>query len=135
MYELYSFGEQIVVMPLEKLAGEKLQSWSSKLASLYNWAISFFTITIWIWALNKDNTVEIYIPYEEKWTLIGKWGETVRELEKEFGMRISIKTFEEETVPDTVRMIRPNHMFRKKKNSVINNITLVYKSNYVIKIY
>lgn len=115
MYELYSFGEQIVVMPLEKLAGEKLQSWSSKLASLYIEQYLSSQLQFEYGLLTKDNTVEIYIPYEEKWTLIGKWGETVRELEKEFGMRISIKTFEEETVPDTVRMIRPNHMFRKKK--------------------
>lgn len=115
MYELYSFGEQVVVMPLESIWWKKLQSGSSKLASIYIEEHLSEMLQFEYGLSTKDNTVEIYVPYEEKWTLIGKWWETVRQLEKEFGMRISIKTFEEDAIPDTVRMITPQHMFRKKK--------------------
>ena len=53
----------------------------------------------------KDNTLDIYVPYEEKWSLIGKWGDTVRELEKELWMHVSIKTFEYDILWQTVRII------------------------------
>lgn len=115
VYELYSFGEQVVVMPLDKVIGEKLQSGSSKLASLYIEQYLSEQLQFEYGLFMKDNTVEIYVPYEEKWTLIGKWWETVRELERELGIRVSIKTFEDDTVSNDVRIIQPKYMIRKKK--------------------
>lgn len=115
VYELYSFGEQVVVMPLEKLSAVKLQSGSSKLASLYIEQYLSDKLTFEYGLSTKDNTIEIYVPHEEKGSIIGKWGEVVRVLEKELGMRISVKTFEEDTVGEHVRMITPEYMVRKKK--------------------
>lgn len=115
VYELYSFGEQVVVMPLEKLSAVKLQSGSSKLASLYIEQYLSDKLSFEYGLSTKDNTIEIYVPHEEKGSVIGKWGEVVRVLEKELGMRISVKTFEEDTVGEHVRMITPQYMVRKKK--------------------
>ena len=115
MYELYSFGEQVVVMPLWEITWAKLQSGSSKLASLYIEQYLSGKLSFQYGLSTKDNTIEIYVPFEEKGTLIGKGWETVRNLEKELGMRISIKTFEQDEVWDQVRMITPQYMVRKKK--------------------
>ena len=115
VYELYSFGEQVVVMPLEKLSWVKLQSGSSKLASMYIENYLSDKLSFEYGLSTKDNTIEIYVPNEEKGGVIGKWGEAIRVLEKEFGMRISVKTFEDDVVSDQVRMIMPQYMMRKKK--------------------
>ena len=115
VYELYSFGEQVVVMPLDDLNPEKLQSGSSKLASLYIEEYLSQRVQYEYGIDIKDNTLDIYVPYEEKWSLIGKWGDTVRELEKELWMHVSIKTFEYDILWSTVRIIKPHNMLWKKK--------------------
>lgn len=115
VYELYSFGEQVVVMPLDDLNPEKLQSGSSKLASLYIEEYLSQRVQYEYGIDIKDNTLDIYVPYEEKWSLIGKWGDTVRELEKELWMHVSIKTFEYDILWPTVRIIKPHNMLWKKK--------------------
>ena len=115
VYELYSFGEQVVVMPLDDLNPEKLQSGSSKLASLYIAEYLSQRVQYEYGIDIKDNTLDIYVPYEEKWSLIGKWGDTVRELEKELWMHVSIKTFEYDILWQTVRIIKPHNMLWKKK--------------------
>ena len=115
VYELYSFGEQVVVMPLDDLNPEKLQSGSSKLASLYIAEYLSQRVQYEYGIDIKDNTLDIYVPYEEKWSLIGKWGDTVRELEKELWMHVSIKTFEYDILWPTVRIIKPHNMLWKKK--------------------
>ncbi|AKH32534.1 Type II/IV secretion system protein [candidate division SR1 bacterium Aalborg_AAW-1] len=115
VYELYSFGEQVVVMPLDDLNPEKLQSGSLKLASLYIEEYLSQRVQYEYGIDIKDNTLDIYVPYEEKGSLIGKGGDTVRELEKELGMHVSIKTFEYDILGQTVRIIKPHNMLWKKK--------------------
>jgi ATPase len=115
VYELYSFGEQVVVMPIDIIWSVKLQSWSNKLAERYiqNYLSSVLQYGYYI--NTKENNLDIYVPLEEKWSLIGKWWDNIRLLEKEFGMSISVKTFDELPENHTLQIINPKYMFKKKK--------------------
>jgi ATPase len=115
MYELYSFGEQIVVMPLDKLWSQKNQSWTLQLAELYlkNHFSSLLQSEYYLSV--KENSVDIYVSFEEKWWLIWKWGENIRLLEQELHMRISVKTIDELPVWNSIAAIQPHRMFAKKK--------------------
>jgi predicted PilT family ATPase len=63
----------------------------------------------------KENNLDIYVSFEEKWSLIGKWWDNIRLLEKELSMRISVKTFDELPESHTLESIKPKHLFKKKK--------------------
>lgn len=115
VYELYSFGEQVVVMPLDQAGAIKSQSWASKLAERYIQDYFVDVLQYEYYISTKENTIDIYVPFEEKWSLIGKWWDNIRILEKELAMRISVKTFDELPEWHTLQSIKPKHLFKKKK--------------------
>lgn len=103
LYEIYTFGEQVVVMPITAEMKEKT-SWAS------SWMSSF--AKEWIeknlkTILNSDfvvkmkwNGIELYIPEFVKWKVIWKWWAAITELEKTLWMSIKVKTFEELPILD-----------------------------------
>ncbi len=115
VYELYSFGEQVVVMPLDGTGTIKSQSWANKLAERYIQDYFADVLQYEYYISTKDNTIDIYVPFEEKWSLIGKWWDNIRLLEKELAMRISVKTFDELPEWHSLQSIVPKHIFKKKK--------------------
>lgn len=115
VYELYSFGEQVVVMPLDTTWSVKLQSWANKLAERYIQDYFSDVLQCEYYISTKENNLDIYVPFEEKWSLIGKWWDNIRLLEKELAMRISVKTFDELPEHHNLQSIKPKHLFKKKK--------------------
>lgn len=98
LYELYSFGEQIVVIPLADIPAKAKQSPSDQLAEQHIRSIlrSEFAFDTMVKVNNNEATV--YVPEENKWGIIGRGGENITALEKKIGMRITIKGFDE--LPD-----------------------------------
>jgi len=98
LYEIYTFWEQVVVMPITAEMREKTaatQWWMSSFAK--EW-IEKKLKTI----LNSDFVVkmkwagiELYIPEFVKWKIIWKWWAAITELEKTLWMSIKVKTFDE----------------------------------------
>jgi ATPase len=98
LYEIYTFGEQVVVMPIPEEGTEggtgKKNSISSyakggieqKLKSILN---SDFIVKM------KGNSIELYIPEFIKGKIIGKGGSAISELERAVGVGIQVKTFDE----------------------------------------
>lgn len=115
VYELYSFWEQVVVMPLDESIAKKSQSWSSKLAEIYIQNYFADILQCEYYMTVKENTIDIYVPFEEKGSLIGKWWDNIRVLEKELSMRISVKIIDDLPVWHTLTPIRPKYLFKKKK--------------------
>ncbi len=98
LYEIYTFGEQVVVMPITAEMKEKTaatQWWMSsfakewiekKLKTILN---SDFVVKMkWAW-------IELYIPEFVKWKIIWKWWAAITELEKTLWMSIKVRTFDE----------------------------------------
>lgn len=107
LYELYSYGEQIVVIPIADIPNAKQQSPSDLLAEekvreFLNKALNCeYVVKV------KNNEASIYVSDEDKWLVIGKWWEHIMSLEQWlWGMRLSVKTFDE-LHDDTTQMIQP----------------------------
>lgn len=91
-YEIYSYGEETTVVPviakkqtpLEKLAALQVQNIIRKLSEDAEVEIL------------SDHKVNVYVPEEQIARVIGKNGETVKELEKRLGMSINVLSLEEE---------------------------------------
>ncbi|GHV26775.1 hypothetical protein FACS1894176_07900 [Bacteroidia bacterium] len=98
IYEIYTFGEQVVVMPIPEegmaggIAGKPgIHSYAKegiekKLSSILN---SHFIVKM------KGNGIELYVPEFVKGKIIGKGGSAINELEKVVGLSITVKTFDE----------------------------------------
>lgn len=91
-YEIYSYGEETTVVPvtikketpLEKLAALQIQNTLRKMVS---------DAEVEMVSSHKAN---VYIPKEEIARVIGKNGETVKELEKRLGLGINVLALEEQ---------------------------------------
>ena len=101
VYEIYSFGEQIVVMPL----GEEIQT-KEKWWKLNHYAklsidnilkemlpCSFISKVSW-------DTVQLFVPRSEKWAIVWKWWQNIQSLEDQLWLRINVQTFEDLPILD-----------------------------------
>ncbi|MCK9467270.1 MAG: Flp pilus assembly complex ATPase component TadA [Candidatus Absconditabacterales bacterium] len=96
VFEIYTFGEQIVVIPL----GEDIfaQEKPSKMNEYAKIAIdkqlqelmpcSFISKV-------KGDTVYLFVPKSEKGAIIGRAGKNIQALEQEIGLKIELETFDD----------------------------------------
>jgi len=100
LYEIYTFWEQVVVMPITTD-----ENWVSKLPSKQQVVSSYakewiqrklqqllpcdFHLSV------KGNEVDLYIPEYYKWKIIGKGWSAITNLEKDIWLGIHVKTFNE----------------------------------------
>lgn len=103
-YEIYTFGEQIVVMPLDKSHGwpagtegrkatpkENLGEYAKHAIhqKLQQIIPCDFLIKV------KGTSVDLYIPESYKGRIIGKWWSAINDLEKTIGLDINVKWFDD----------------------------------------
>lgn len=98
-FEIYSYGEQIVVMPITE---ESLQAGKAKSQPLSQYAKQAIHQKLrqiipchFLVSVKSSDSLELYIPVHEKGRIIGKGGATITELEKTLGLRVNVKTFED----------------------------------------
>lgn len=100
LYEIYTFGEQVVVMPIAYEA-----DWTPKTPAKQQIVSTYakegiqrklqqllpcdFHLSV------KWNEIDLYIPEYYKGKIIGKWGSAITNLEKEIGLGIHVRTFNE----------------------------------------
>ena len=103
VYEIYSFGEQIVVMPLgEEIQNQAKEKWW-KLNHYAKLSIdnilkeilpcSFISKVSW-------DTVQLFVPKSEKWAIVWKWWQNIQSIEDQLGLRINVQTFEDLPILD-----------------------------------
>ncbi len=109
-YEIYTFGEQIVVMPV----GENHENWGATphpARSAKQNAVSEYAKQGIIQKLNKHidcdfitrvkgTSIDLYIPEWYKWRIIGKWGAAINDLERNIGLNINVKSFDDLPILD-----------------------------------
>jgi ATPase len=93
LFEIYTYGEQVVVMPIE--GGKKAKKGTSQLAEdqLYQIAKGWVTGDIEV-ELVDDHKAKIYVEESEVPRLIGKGGENIKRLEKEVGLSLDVEGVE-----------------------------------------
>jgi ATPase len=92
-YEIYSFGEQVVVMPIGEIISEKpiwklaARSLEYDLGKLIKGSVSV--------ELKSDDRAVLYVEDHRIASVLGKGGSNIRELEKRVGMGLDVRSFEE----------------------------------------
>ncbi|MCX6825610.1 MAG: ATPase, T2SS/T4P/T4SS family [candidate division SR1 bacterium] len=101
-YEIYTFGEQIVVMPLSgDMNGEgKVQSKGKTVVSEYakqtiSKKLQQLLPCDFFLKVKGSSNLDLYIPEESKGRIIGKAGANINALEKSMGLKINLKSFDE----------------------------------------
>lgn len=100
LYEIYTFGEQVVVMPIatDENGNPKVPTKTQVVSQYAREGIQRklqqllpcdFHIAI------KGSELELYIPEYYKWKIIGKGWTAITNLEKDIGLRIHVRTFNE----------------------------------------
>jgi ATPase len=93
-YELYSYGEQIVVMPVSKEARKPSPSW--KLASReIEKEIAHHVRGPFQVEMLTDSSAVIHVPQDEAARVIGKAGKNIDQIEKSLGLHIDVRTQDE----------------------------------------
>lgn len=115
-YEIYSFGEQIVVMPMNEIAeatGSKLTEYAQDaVQQKLNTLLSCPFLAKVKWA----NDVNVYVPAKSKPSVIGKGGQVIMETEKKLWLKIHVSTFDEMPTLDVNLRIR--NSTKKQKMSI-----------------
>jgi len=98
-YEIYTFGEQIVVAPListdtvrksfmpQKTVSPSIIQKTLKKYSIYDYNFDF----------NPPNSLTLYVTKKDKPRIIGKDGKRIEEIEQKLGLSIDVRTFDERT--------------------------------------
>ena len=95
LFEIYSFGEQIVVMDLSKIKSW----WSDWLTPIQSFAAKYIQILVEKFVSVSaevkplsDTEIDLFVDEYDKWAIIWKWGENISALEKKLWLRINVKT-------------------------------------------
>ncbi len=95
-YEIYSFGEQIVVAPVRKK--QKTTKYSPPSISAYDIqkVMNKYSIDQYQYSFDPPNTLILYVKEKDKPMVIGREGRTISKIERDLGdIRIDVKTFKE----------------------------------------
>lgn len=102
-HEMYSFWEQIVVVPL----GEEVMGAKKQQAAIWEYAqvaieqkLEHILPCDFVTKVKWPNSITLYIPDQFKARVIGKWWTSIDKLEKQIGIKIQVKSFEELTLLD-----------------------------------
>ena len=90
-YEIYSYGEETVVVPVQEIAKKEKKSGMHELAAkqIENYLSDFRAKARVI----SDNKAEVYVPTKFVASIIGKGGKNIDQLEKELGIKIDVKEY------------------------------------------
>lgn len=98
-YEIYSYWEQIVVMPIKQVQDFKktqpqsmIKTYAAKYIQEYLRWIYDFPINV---EVESENTIKVLIPEKFKWQIIWKWWAKIVDLEKKLWVSISVRALEE----------------------------------------
>jgi len=122
VFEIYTFGEQIVVMPLwEEISTKKKPSKLAEYAKLVVDQHLNEILPCSFISKIRGETIHLFVPRSEKWAIIGKAGKNISALEKDIGLRINIETFEDLPILDLEVKVEKNN----------NTIVLYFPKHYI----
>jgi len=119
-YEIYTFGEQIVVMPLLGDADGEGKLQSKGKSTLGEYAKHTITQKLqqllpcdFLLKIKWSSNLDIYVPEEAKGRVIGKAWANITQLERDMKLKINLKSFDELPLLDVKTQIHT-----PKKNSI-----------------
>jgi len=95
-YEIYSFGEQIVVPPVHKLAKSSSSEPKVKITrTLMKKILKRYSITDFDYMYEPPNNLSLYVNDNDRPKVLGREGKRIHEIEDALGIRIDVRTFDE----------------------------------------
>ncbi len=95
LYEIYTYGEQVVVVPIsqiEKRKSSPIQEYAARYLQEYLSDLYDFPIIV---KPEGDNSIKIYIPSNKRGQVIWKGWENISELERSLWVSINVKNLED----------------------------------------
>jgi ATPase len=97
-YEIYTYGEQVVVMPLKEVI-EKKPIWKLAAREL-EYELGRFIHGSFQVEIKSDDTAIVYIDDSQRPYLIGRAGSRIAEIEREVGLHLEVRPFAEMKVKE-----------------------------------
>jgi len=98
LYEIYSFGDNVVVMPMDQVEASATKRPSGIFVIAKRYLEEYFAkllrVRIHVHVVSPA-AITIYVPEDAKGKVIGRNGEHIQELEHQLGLSISVRTLEE----------------------------------------
>ncbi|MCG3259395.1 MAG: Flp pilus assembly complex ATPase component TadA [Candidatus Heimdallarchaeota archaeon] len=97
-YEIYTFGEQIVVSPLMKLSmkhsktGKTITANSAQIQKV----LKQYSVYDFTYDFDPPNSLTLFVSNKDKPRVIGKDGRNIDEIEQKLGLSITVKSFNEQ---------------------------------------
>jgi ATPase len=98
VYEIYSFGEQVVVMPMQEVSLEK-PVWKLAAQELEYELSKQVRGRVQV-DIRSDHGAIVYVDDNQIPVILGRGGSRIKELEEELGIRLDVRSFDE--MEDTV---------------------------------
>lgn len=128
-YEIYTFGEQIVVMPLIGGPDGEWKVQSKGKSAIGEYAKSTITKKLeqllpcdFLLKIKWSSNLDIYVPEESKGRVIGKSWANITQLEKDMRLKINLRSFDDLPLLDVNTEVN----FQKKNNMA----EIVFPSEY-----
>lgn len=94
-YEIYSFGEQVVVMPLEEIGtAEASPVWYYAEREIEDELSKYVRGPVDVEVTSPDS-IKVYIPDDQIPAILGKGGKRIHEIEEEMGLNINVNPLKE----------------------------------------
>ncbi len=106
-YEIYTFGEEVVVIPVKEERGKIIELAESKVLDLIK---KYLRMPVKVKIVN-DNLMNLYVPEDEIPEVIGRKGANIDEIEKVIGMHIEVYPLKDEKLTREI-------MVEKKKDVI-----------------
>ncbi len=143
LYEIYSFGEQVVVIPLDKIdAGmpdKKKKNMHKYAKDLIDQKLSLLIPWGFLSKIQSDERIDIFIPKKNKASIIGRAGKNIMDIEKQMGFQIGVHTLEDLPLLDVktnlkkrnnqMTILFPKHMIEHPITIMIGDDILQGKTN------
>ncbi|MFO8109916.1 MAG: PINc/VapC family ATPase [Thermoplasmata archaeon] len=95
-YEVYSYGEQVVVMPVEETLKKEQEPLWKLAARFIEEDIGRYVHGRVICEVDSSDSVTVYMPEHQIPTIIGSGGERVRSIEEDLGVHIDVRALDEQ---------------------------------------
>ncbi len=89
-YEIYTYGEQVVVMPVTGIELERLGTWALAVGEIQREIQKYTPSEVYVNVVS-DSSATVYVDGEDIAGIIGKGGKNIDRIEKKLGIHIDIR--------------------------------------------
>lgn len=108
-FEIYTYGEEVVVMPIEALGSQQKPLWALAERQIAREIGHMVSGPVEV-AVEGENTATVYLQDREIPRILGREGRRIREIEQDLGIHIDVRPFKERgsTGRSRSRSLQPN---------------------------